>query len=213
MRKFVIVVALAVGLAATYAGGPALASAQDTGALISVSVPDPARVDYGKQFDVQIMADNVANLGDFQFQLTYDDKRLEFISVGKGPFLGSSGREVTCFDARGSQAPASNVVGYACATLGPKPPAGAAGSGVLATVTFKAVSAGDVALSLSGVKLTDPPGELLPNSTKDGTITVVGSDSSINWLPIGGVIAGVALVIVLIAAVTVALKRRSPRGA
>ncbi|MGB6837603.1 MAG: cohesin domain-containing protein, partial [Dehalococcoidia bacterium] len=87
----------------------------------------------GSNFEVDVVVANVTNLGAFEFTLAFDPALVEFASISQGPFLGSSGRTVSCMPpllAEGS-------VSFTCVTLGAEP-GGASGSGVLAVAQFSA---------------------------------------------------------------------------
>jgi hypothetical protein len=115
--------------------------------------PGSQTVTTGEEFTVDIVVNNVSELGAYEFEIHFDPIRLDFISVENGTFLGSTGRTVSCI------APLIGVgsVRYACATLGPSP-AGPSGSGVLATLTFSAVNAGSSDLPLVLASLADISG-------------------------------------------------------
>jgi hypothetical protein len=198
MWKFLAAVLVTAGLLPALRAFETLA--QTDTASVAVSAPsDP--ISAGKSFEAEISVANATNLGHFQFRLRYDARKLEVASVAKGPFLGSSGREASCFEVGGSGEVAKDSVGYACVTLGGLPAEGASGGGVLATVTFKAKSAATVPLELFDVVLTDPPGQPLPSSTTDASVVVVGSTGVDSWLwglVAGGVILTVALVMAIV---------------
>ncbi len=71
-------------------------------------------------------------LGGFDFTITFDANVANVLAVAPGPFLGSTGRAVSC--ATPTIAPGS--VSYSCGTSGSAPD-GPLGSGVLAAITFQ----------------------------------------------------------------------------
>ena len=132
---------------------------------------DPASQDQlkGSLFSVDIVVENVANLGAYQFSLAWNPDVLGFVNIGNGAFLSSSGRTTFCFD----PTIGVNTVSFGCVTTGSVPP-GATGSGVLAQVVFSAVdaSAGPSPLDLFNVALSTPLGTDIPVSAVDGAVTV-----------------------------------------
>src|SRR5437870_3632681 len=78
---------------------------------------------------VDIVALNEPPIGAFEFEILFDSQVLEYRRFSLGPFLGSTGRVVTCVDAS-----TQNTIQWGCATSGPAPPDGPSGDGVVATV-------------------------------------------------------------------------------
>jgi hypothetical protein len=166
------------------------AYAQSGTAVVTVTAAAKAPLD-GGDMQIQLGVSDVKNLGGFQFVLTVDSKVLQPVSVTKGEFLGSSGREVFCPEPTVD----SESVRLSCVTLREQP-AGADGSGTLAIVTLKPEAAGASDLALSHVRLLQPDGTEIPAKTVDGKLTVTAADdSSKNWLIIGGVAAGAVLIV------------------
>ena len=127
----------------------------------------------GSLVTVDIVAENVSNLGSFQFTLSYDPAVTILQALAVGPFLGSTGRSVVCLPATITDGAAE----LACATLGAALP-GPSGSGVLATATYFTVAPGSSPQHLSDPILTDIASiGLLPIVTQDGLIDVI---------PVGG---------------------------
>jgi len=123
----------------------------------------------GIPFTVDIVVDNVVNLGAYELTLGFDPAILQYVDVENGSFLGSSGRSVNCLGPEGSGASVRMV----CVTLGPEPP-GPSGSGVLATVTFLPVNTSiePVNIKIEGIILTDPMARVITAGTQDGSVTV-----------------------------------------
>lgn len=198
MRKLFVAILVVAGLLPSL--NTFAAHAQEDSASVAVSAPSDA-ISAGSDFEAQITVANATNLGHFQFRLRYDTKSLDVVSVVKGSLLGSSGREDKCFEVGGPAEVARDSVGYACVTLGGVPAEGASGDGVLATITFKAKSAASVPLELFDVVLSNPPGEPLPSTTSDASVTVEGESGSDSWmLWIGG---GAAILVALVLAAVV----------
>ncbi len=166
------------------------AFAQSDTAVVTITAPEKAPPD-GGEVQVQVGVSDVKNIGGFQFVLTVDSKVLKPVSVTKGEFLGSSGREVYCPEPTVD----SDSVLLKCVTLRDQP-AGADGSGTLAIVTLKPETAGASDLALSHVRLLEPDGTEIPAKTVDGKLTVAtDGGSSKKWLIIGGVAAVAVLVV------------------
>ncbi len=166
------------------------AFAQSDTAVVTIMAPAKAAPD-GDELQIQVGVSDVKNIGGFQFVLTVDSKILKPVSVAKGEFLGSSGREVFCPEPTVDSA----SVLLKCVTLRDQP-AGADGSGTLAIVTLKPEAAGASDLALSHVRLLEPDGTEIPVKTADGRLTIAeGGDSTKEWLIIGGVAAGAVLVV------------------
>ena len=115
---------------------------------------------------VDIKISGASDLGGYEFTLTWDGAILSFVSVTNGPFLGSTGRTVTC----SAPAVTATSVAFGCQTTGPGP--GPNGSGALATVQFATVGPGTSALALSGVNVTNTSGGPFTVNTNGGLVTV-----------------------------------------
>jgi general secretion pathway protein D len=63
-------------------------------------------------------------------------------------------------------------VRFACSTLGPEPPGGPSGSGVLAVVAFQALAGGTSSLSLANTILTTPSNAAISVGLSGGSVTV-----------------------------------------
>jgi hypothetical protein len=125
-------------------------------------------------------ADNVAA---YAIDLKFDPYVLEFGSAVNGGFLATSGRQVVCPGVAllAQQSPLNNVVSYGCATPGNLNGAGAAGSGLLVTLTFKLVGGGTSNLEFTKLDLLDANANPVcggqyctSQNTQGGSITVDG---------------------------------------
>jgi hypothetical protein len=176
----------------------------------------------GPDFQVSILADNVSNLAAFQFSLSYDSSVLKYVSVEGGPFLGSTGREMQCPDAK-VDAGNPEMLTFNCVTLGPPPSvqggkAGANGSGVLATVTFSPIGGGTTPLDLKDGRLVaaelDAKGMPVEMSTTiEGSTLDVAAGSSGLSLAVVGVVVGVLAVVVIAGLGLLVLRLRAGRSA
>jgi hypothetical protein len=142
--------------------------APEPGATVCVQPPS-LFVAPGTNFSVDVVVDEVSNLGAYEFTLAFDPNVLALTGVSNGPFLGSTRRTVSCLD------PTLGVgsVHFVCITLGPAP-GGASGSGVLATVRFLALAEGSSPLDLQNVILAaaDIVGTPIAVTAQDGTVSV-----------------------------------------
>lgn len=154
----------AIGLAAC--GGSEEPVCPEDAVTVRVQTPSEGVGPEGT-FAVDLLAENVANLGGFQFTLNYDPSILHAEEVSEGPFLASTGREVLCRDPEIGD----GAAGLVCVTLGAEP-AGPDGSGVMATVTFTALASGDTDLELEDVKLVEPAGDVIESCSAGGSLTV-----------------------------------------
>jgi cohesin domain-containing protein len=183
-----IVAALAFASAVS---GPATVLAQEA-AQISIRAPEEKVKNDVDEFIVPVEIAGAENLGAFLFYLTYDSQVVAVKDVRPGPFLGSSGREVSC-DPPVLQ---DGEVRYFCVTLRPAP-AGADGGGVLAEVVFEPKDGGTTQLEITRAQITDPAGVVLDHTTTAATLEVAeGSSFAIWWLILIGVAGGVIVLVV-----------------
>jgi hypothetical protein len=153
---------------------PALPAGQGqvpAAATLLVQAP-AAPVAIGATFAVTVTASQPdAPASAFQFDLSFDPGRLAYRAAEQGGFLASVGREVVC----PLPAPAAGAVRLACASTGPG--AGASSGGILAVITFEALSSGSSALTLSNAQLADTgrPPALLAVALQHGQVTVAGT--------------------------------------
>ncbi|MCJ7491847.1 MAG: cohesin domain-containing protein, partial [Dehalococcoidia bacterium] len=157
-------------------------------------VIDPAsqQVLVGQQFTVDVMAQNISNLGAYEFTLRFNPNVINYESVANGDFLGSTGRSVFC------PAPIADgwILRFGCVTTGVGIP-GASGSGQLAQVFFQAAAPGAIRLDLSAVALADPLGVTINAAIASGSVTVLatgatsgGSDFRPGFLAAAAVLTG-----------------------
>jgi len=141
------------------------APAKGVGAKLSV-VPATTTVSNGDTVTLEIRVADVSNLFGFQFDINYDSSILEFQKVGKGAMLETGGGDSFCVPNEPSPGLVRNI---ACTKLGGK---GVDGSGVLATVTFTAISTGKSSVSLTNAKLADSNAEKMAVSVSNGEVVV-----------------------------------------
>jgi len=202
-----VVAALLAG-AVVAANAPA-GLAQSNEAAIRITGPiEP--VDKGDEVPFDITVENVENLAGFGIVLSYDPDILDFsgeaIHAQKGDFLGSSGREVVCPEPIRD----AGSMRFTCLTLRFEP-AGATGSGKLATITLRARGSGTTEVNISRAQLIavsqeEPPPEI-PSTTTGTSIEVKGS-GGLNWL-IWGPVIGVAVLAIGGGAAFAAMRMRN----
>jgi hypothetical protein len=93
---------------------------------------DPAvlKVDDG-QFTLAVVVDDVSDAGAIEFDVDFDRRFVKLVDIRKGPFLGSTNRQVVCRQDARPEGPVS----FGCNTEG-SAPSGPAGSGVVAYLDF-----------------------------------------------------------------------------
>jgi hypothetical protein len=163
----------AVGLALV----PGLAAQQvmpvsAPGAVVRVVAPAVWPPD-GGSFEVRVEVEGVTDLAAFELKVAFDPSILGYGGVEVGPFLGSTGRSVSCPGPK-FFTPQRDIFSFACSSLGPEP-AGPSGAGVLMTVRFDPADRGPSPLALSGVKLTDTRGRPIPARVQGGSIVIARS--------------------------------------
>lgn len=189
---------------ASLSGG---ATAQTNQARMFVEAPAEQVKKGGPDFQVNVVADNVSNLAAFQFSLSYNPSVIKYVSVEGGLFLGSTGREPQCLDAKVDSG-SPETLRFNCVTLGPPvsvqgAKAGASGSGVLATVTFSPVGNGLTGLDLQEGRMIaaelDAQGMPAEISTavENSTLTVGSTGGGVSWMLLGPVIGVIAAVVVV----------------
>lgn len=149
---------------------------------------DPERVTsvtwiVGKQFDVTVNVDNVADLFAWEISLGWDANILDFVSWSEGPFLKLQPRgtyQVEDLD----QTEHSGSIQIGSTTIGEYK--GNSGSGILAYVTFQVKSSGSTALDLYNTVLLNSQwngqpdaGNTIQHSVSDGSFVNVGVPEAI----------------------------------
>jgi hypothetical protein len=165
------VASLAVALGAVT---PLGASSGETAALVSISPSNIVAVP-GSPLLFAVVVENVTDkplhhpdepggLGAFEFTLPYDPLVMSFQNVTPGPFLSSSGRQVTCLPPLLD----TGIVRFGCVTEGNGP--GASGGGTLATLQFAVFCPTAAELSFFSVNLAEPFGKAIPAEMQGGQL-------------------------------------------
>jgi len=140
----------------------------------AVAVDPPiSTVNVGDTFSVNVNVTNVANFTSWQLDLYYLNAILNCTAAVEGPFLQTGGgtffnKTITNNSTYGHLLAYATLLGY---------PVHADGSGVILTVTFKAVGGGSTNLALANTKLGDEklPPQPIDHTDYGGTVNVVGA--------------------------------------
>jgi len=168
IKACVLTLLLGVGLA----GWPVMLASEQQ-ALVRVVAP-ASWPPNGGSFEVRVEAEGATDLAAFELKLAFDPSFLIYEGVAAGPFLGSTGRSVSCLDPDFFTLQ-RDIFFVACSTAGPEP-LGPSGAGVLATVRFRPGERGPSPLDLSSVKLTNTAGQPVP-ATVQGSFVVIATSA------------------------------------
>jgi len=135
---------------------------------------DPADlvVDLNETFVVQVVIEEAANLGAFQFDLTYDPSILQVQGAAVGDFLESTGQTVVPAGPEVNNA--EGRAAFGAASFGGRP--GPSGAGVLATITCIARGEGSTVLELQEIQVLDTTMNIQPIAAEDGRVVVTGAE-------------------------------------
>lgn len=143
--------------------------------LVGVAVriePSDTTVAVGETFTIDVVIDNVQNLGSFQFDIKYMSSIVHADSGWLGNFLGSTGRNVAPVGPVIDNASDTGKVTFGGFSFGA--PNGPDASGVLATVQFTVQDTGSTALNLMKVQVTDIDGQVQKLGTiGDGMVNAI----------------------------------------
>jgi LysM repeat protein len=140
--------------------------------------PATQQLKVGEMGNVQIVIDNVANLMGVEIELQFapniiqiqdTDPNKEGIQIQPGDFLSPDFVKSNIADNT------TGKISYILVQVPPTSPV--SGSGVLATITFQAVSQGSSDLTLSIVKLADSEARPISATIQSGQVTVDGDPS------------------------------------
>jgi hypothetical protein len=130
------------------------------------AVSAPVMAGFGQTIEVDVVAQSLSDLYDYQFDLTYDPAHFHFVSDSEGPFLATAG---ATFFSGGSATPGS--IQFLFDTLiGPGP--GATGTGILARFSFTGIGIGASTFALSNVLAQNTPGSLINVGLTSARVTV-----------------------------------------
>lgn len=160
-------------------GGPAIAHPDEAQAVVTATISldmDPATpgvqdtVSYNEgvgQIDIDVYVEDATAIGAFEFWLAFDYTMLEYLGWTTGPFLGSTGRPVTCH-----RIITENTIRIGCTTNGPTPD-GPSGDGVLGTLHFRPRFGGETCISMLLVETAEVFGHAIPTIGFGGCSTLV----------------------------------------
>lgn len=144
-------------------------SAPDT--VLKIDPPDKRALLEGGSFTVDVVVEDVDDLGGFQFTMVFSPTVVKVDNVALGPFLGSTGRSVSPVGPNIDNV--NGTVTFGGYSYGSAP--GPDGTGVVATITLSPLAEGesDLCLPEAGAQLVDTNGTTIPlASTECGHVTV-----------------------------------------
>ena len=133
--------------------------------------PSSKEILMGKTGSVDVVIQEIHNLGGFEFEIDFNGALVHVenkADVDLGPFLTSTGRTPIVVGPNINNSAGTLV--YGAASLGIQP--GPNGTGVLATIKWKAMAEGTTTLDLKNVKVTDVNGTAMAVTMLDGEIKV-----------------------------------------
>ena len=136
--------------------------------------PSSQQVGTGVDFDVNVTVNNVTDLYSFQFDLTYNSSILQYVGISQGPFLSSDG--ATLFEMPPNTGTPGLLDNYAITRIAVL--YGVNGSGVIAKIRFRGLSAGTSNLVISNDFLYDSNNtnpQPITHSVFNGDVTVIQS--------------------------------------
>ena len=123
----------------------------------SLSLGVPSSVTLNEQFKVQINASGLQNLHNAVYSVTYDPKKLAVVTQAEGDLLKQNNSRISF------QAFAANKTGKLWISMSRLNNSdGASGSGVLATVTFKAIGKGAAGIGFENTNFSTKAGVPIP---------------------------------------------------
>jgi general secretion pathway protein D len=138
-------------------GNAAPPAAQPKGAPVSLVLSLPSSVQLNSQFAVQVNANGAKDLYNAVFVVTYDASKLDVVSQAAGDLLKQNNTNIN-FQAFPDRKKGELWI----SEMRTNAPAGASGSGSLATVTFKAIARGGAPIGFSNTTLSNTSGAQMP---------------------------------------------------
>ena len=139
--------------------------------------PQTQSAEINQTISFNIAVENVSNLGGFQFDVYYNSEIVQAKTANIGDFLGTTGRTPIPLGPDIDNNANPGKITFGGATIGTGN--GANGSGVLATVEFSALAAGNSGIDLQNVQLSDVNGGAMNiNSVIDGEINIQGGSGN-----------------------------------
>jgi hypothetical protein len=170
------IVLILLSLAVAVRASPDAAAVIPSSAAVADPVirfdPSSSTVNQADVFVVDVVVDNVVDLGGFDCTVTFNSVVVHVQSVTLGPFLGSTGR--TAIELPQAIDNLAGTVTLGGFTFGPNG-TGPNGTGTLAQVTLLAMAVGSSALTFTAAQLANTDGiVLVPLTMTPGSVTVSG---------------------------------------
>jgi len=128
----------------------------------------PARVETGDEVTLLVTAENVEDLVHAPLKLTWDPGLLEFVRAEEGDLLRLDGAATVFMASEGGQ---PGQISIALSRMPPQE-SGANGSGVLCSVTMRAVAGGSTPVVLEGSRLLDGDMSDLVHMRNDSNVAI-----------------------------------------
>jgi len=142
-------------------------TAKPTGSASVRFLPPAVNATAGSAMTVALIIENAADVMSAPLQIQYDPKVIKLNDIGRGDFFSGDG-QVPVFTKN-----IQNDAGSATINLNRVPgSSGASGSGVLVTMVFQAVAAGNTTLRVPNLSVRDSQGNVVASGTPSMTITV-----------------------------------------
>jgi general secretion pathway protein D len=139
-------------------------------ALVAVE-PLSSTVEPGETFSVSVVITDVEDLGAFQFEMGYDPSVVQVDDAALGPFLGSTGRNVSQLGPT-----IDNEAGkltFGAFSFGTQ--SGPSGYGLLSAIDMTAGALGATPLDLDTVQVLYPSGASQAVTVEDGMVSIAGT--------------------------------------
>ena len=130
-------------------------------------------IDAGDTFTLEIRAEDIHNLGGWQFDIAFDRTVLEVVEINEGDFLKIEGG-TTFFQKGAIENRSGKIAGLSSARLSED---GVSGTGTLVSVIFTAKTAGQTQLSLDNFQLAAATGTPIAAGPQEVVITVEGEQT------------------------------------
>jgi hypothetical protein len=196
--RILLIIGLATVICMSFVG-----FTRSDGTVISISPSSSTlpQSQIGNSFQININISDVANLWFWKVRLNWNPSVLNFTKIGEGPFLKSAGYS-TLFPPPPQRSGCLTEI-----SDGIMANASVSGSGVLATITFQVLAAGQSGITLNETVLLQPQSghPQIANTVSNGQLIVLSEFPS--WIPLAITLAAA------IPAAILAKKRLKPTRA
>lgn len=148
------------------AAGPAIISIDADPATPGIQ-PTAAFPEGTDPIVIDVVVQNAESIGAFEFYLSFDVIWLEYLGWNPGPFLGSTGRPISCV-----QVITENTLRLGCTSYGILPE-GPSGDGVIAKLFFRPRITGETCFRMLLVETAEELGHALPTISQSGCVTTI----------------------------------------